>query len=90
MGFASGEAELERERRNGAAKVRLAKLLQVSKLAYDGESPARIAVLLGVHRETAYRWLRWLGWVPQPNGKPRKPFEAMPWRRAIGARGGLP
>lgn len=36
------------------------------RLLADGIRPAKVAELVGVHRETAYRWLNEVGHTPQP------------------------
>ena len=36
------------------------------RLLADGVRPAKVAELVGVHRETAYRWLNEVGHTPKP------------------------
>lgn len=90
MAMPPEDPEDELARRVELAKGVLRRLQLVLRRATEGLSVAAIAREADVTRNTVMQDLRLLRMMPQANGKPRKPFEALPWRRAIGARGDAP
>jgi hypothetical protein len=82
----------EFERRLAAAKRYARLVLELNKLMCEVDDEGKaltlavIAERLGMSQRSVVTWCQVIGWAPRPNGKPRKRFEAMPWRRAVRRR----